>query len=213
MSFNFDSLTSKQKKVYMIIESYIRSNGIPPTVREIGELMGEKTPGAVQGILNRLELKGALKRQVGIARSIQLVPRDASLYSEPVFIPEIKKITKRNIDNLFDIYNIHQYLPLPSEIVENDNNHFIIRCPNDDLLKSNICPGDILIIKMEYKLNEGDIALIFYNDRIILRKYYTVNGQEKKIILKADNSIIRKESFYLSEIIIIGKVVGKISKI
>lgn len=213
MSFNFDSLTSKQKKVYMVIESYIRSNGIPPTVREIGELVGEKTPGAVQGILNRLELKGAVKRQVGIARSIQLVPRDTSLYDDPVFLPEIKKITKRNIDNLLDIYNIKQYLPLPSEIVENNENHFIIRCPNDDLLKSNIYPGDILIIEMGYKLNDGDIALVLYDDHCILRKYCPLSGEKEKIILKADNSIIEKELFSLSEIIIIGKVVGKISKI
>jgi len=57
----------------MVIESFIKSKGIPPTVREIGELVGEKTPGAVQGILNRLEQKGVIKREVGMARSIQLV--------------------------------------------------------------------------------------------------------------------------------------------
>ena len=28
----------------MVIESYIKTHGIPPTVREIGELVGEKTP-------------------------------------------------------------------------------------------------------------------------------------------------------------------------
>jgi len=28
----------------MVIESFIKSKGIPPTVREIGELVGEKTP-------------------------------------------------------------------------------------------------------------------------------------------------------------------------
>lgn len=213
MSFNFDTLTSKQKKVYMVIEAYIRSNGIPPTVREIGEMVGEKTPGAVQGILNRLELKGAIKRQVGSARSIQLVPRDVSLYIEPIYIPEIKKITNRNFDNLLDIYNIKQYLPVLPEILETDCTYFIIRCQNDDLSAHNINAGDILIIKMSYKLNDGDIALILYDNFSLLRKYYESDNENDKILLKADNSIIKKELFSLSEIAIIGKVVGKLSKL
>ena len=58
MAANFNTLTSKQKKVYAAIESYIKTNNIPPTVRELGEMIGEKTPGAVQGILSRLEQKG-----------------------------------------------------------------------------------------------------------------------------------------------------------
>ena len=36
MAANYSSLTAKQKKVYMVIEYYIKTNGIPPTVREIG---------------------------------------------------------------------------------------------------------------------------------------------------------------------------------
>ncbi len=63
VSVDFNFLTSKQKKVYTAIESFIKENGMPPTVREIGELIGEKTPGAVQGILNRLEEKGVIRKK------------------------------------------------------------------------------------------------------------------------------------------------------
>lgn len=213
MPFNFDTLTSKQKKVYMAIEAYLHSNRIPPTVREIGEIMGEKTPGAVQGILNRLELKGAIKRQVGAARSIQLVPRDTSIYCNPVYLPEIKKITKRNIDNILDIYNIVKYHPIPPELVNPDHSHFIMKCENDDLSENNILPGDILIIRMGYKLNEDDIALIIYDNHVLLSCYHSISDDKNKVILESNNSIMDKKIFYLSEIIIIGKVVVKFSKI
>jgi repressor LexA len=213
MSFNFDTLTSKQKKVYMAIEAYLRSNKIPPTVREIGEMMGEKTPGAVQGILNRLELKGAIKRQVGAARSIQLVPRGTSIYCNPVYLPEIKKISKRNFDNILDIYNIVKYHPIPPELINPDYSHFIIKCENDNLTENNIFPGDILIIRMGYKLSEDDIALVIYDNHVFLSCYHSIIDDKSKIILKSNNSIIDKEVFYLSEIIIIGKVVVKLSKL
>ena len=87
MAANYSSLTAKQKKVYMVIESYIKTNGIPPTVREIGELVGEKTPGAVQGILNRLEQKGVIKRQLGAeglsSSFLRMIRCTANLFSCP----------------------------------------------------------------------------------------------------------------------------------
>ena len=89
MNDAYYSLTAKQKIVYHAIESYVRTHGIPPTVREIGELVGEKTPGAVQGILNRLETKGAIKRQEGMARSIQITT-NTTTYVDPIYIPQIK---------------------------------------------------------------------------------------------------------------------------
>lgn len=124
-------LTSKQKKVYLAIESYIKSKGIPPTVREIGEIIGEKAPGAVQGVLKRLEQKGAIKRGVGMARSIQLVS-DTSNYAESVFVPEIKKISARNINDLLNLYNINKYHPVSSELLNNVLPFFAIRDPDND---------------------------------------------------------------------------------
>lgn len=90
VSVDFNFLTSKQKKVYTAIESFIKENGMPPTVREIGELIGEKTPGAVQGILNRLEEKGVIRRQPRVARSIQLVQENSN-YADHAYLPLIKK--------------------------------------------------------------------------------------------------------------------------
>jgi repressor LexA len=107
---DFNSLTSKQKKIYAAIETFIKENGIPPTVREIGDLVGEKTPGAVQGILNRLQQKGVIKREIGMARSIKLVSEN-SQYATPAFIPEVKKISRRNVGDLFRL-NIMYSMPL-----------------------------------------------------------------------------------------------------
>ena len=124
-------LTSKQKKVYLAIESYIKSKGIPPTVREIGEIIGEKAPGAVQGVLKRLEKKGAIKRGVGMARSIQLVS-DTSNYAESVFVPEIKKISARNINDLLNLYNIVKYHSVSADLLNNVLPFFAIRDPDND---------------------------------------------------------------------------------
>ena len=172
MVTNFSNLTAKQKKVYTAIESYISQHGIPPTVREIGELVGEKTPGAVQGILNRLEQKGVIKRQLGAARSIQLVSPDDQMYAKPVYIPEIKKISKRNLDDLVNIYNIKKHHPVSPEILAENSKYIIVECPNDGLDEKGFNSDDIILVNTTAELEPGDIVLVFYESLSMLRLYY-----------------------------------------
>lgn len=207
MSPNFNSLTSKQKKVYSVIETYIKQNSIPPTVREIGEMVGEKTPGAVQGILNRLEQKGVIKREMGMARSIKLVTGN-SLYAEPIYIPEIKKISRRNVHDLYNIYNINKYQPISPDLINNYEDCFMTNCPDNSLLESNIKYGDMLIISRNYSLNDGDIVLVLFDSHVLLR-YYFKHEDSDKVVLKADSNLINKEIFDSSEVTLIGKLVGK----
>ncbi|HHW49125.1 MAG TPA: repressor LexA [Clostridiaceae bacterium] len=211
MSIHLSNLTSKQKKVYAVIETYIKTHGIPPTVREIGELVGEKTPGAVQGILNRLEQKGVIKRQVGMARSIQLVSQESMLYAEPKYIPQIKKITRRNIDDPLNIYNIIKYQPFPPSLLPGDNQYFMIKCPDISLEESGINQGDLLVVCMDCEINDSDIIIILFEDHVLLRYYYK-GKTDGSIILKADTNLLDREEFNESEVHIVGKVIGKYEK-
>lgn len=204
---DFNSLTSKQKKIYSAIETFIKENGIPPTVREIGELVGEKTPGAVQGILNRLQQKGVIKREVGMARSIKLVS-DNSQYANPAYIPEVKKISRRNVSDLFSIYNINMYQPMPPHFIPGDGDCFMVICPDNSLAESGIRYEDYLVVSRNGAINDGDIVIILYENSILLRRHYSGN-EAGTIQLKADSNLLDREVFNTDEIIIVGKVIGK----
>jgi len=211
MSIYFNTLTAKQKKVYTVIETYIKTHGIPPTVREIGELVGEKTPGAVQGILNRLEQKGVIKRQVGMARSIQLVSEDSMLYAEPEYIPQIKKISNRNIDDLLNIYNIVKYQPFPPDLFNSGNQYFLMECPDISLQESGINQNDLLLVCMNCEINNSDIIVILFENHVLLRYYYKGKSDDT-IILKADTNLLDREEFDKNEVRVVGKVVGRYEK-
>ncbi|MCX7749824.1 MAG: LexA family transcriptional regulator [Clostridia bacterium] len=210
MNPDFSSLTSKQKKIYYAIEAFIKSKKIPPTVREIGEMVGEKTPGAVQGILNRLEQKGVIKREIGMARSIQLVSNH-SHYVDPLYIPEVKKVNKRNVSDLLNIYNINKYQPVAPDIVESEKDCFMIKCPDNSLLESGIKYEDMLIISRECDIKDGDTVLVVYENHSLLRRYFA-DKQENFIKLEADVNLINKDTFEKDEVVIVGKLVGKYTK-
>lgn len=206
MAADFNTLTAKQKKVFSAIEAFIKTKGIPPTVREIGEMVGEKTPGAVQGILNRLEQKGVIKREVGMARSIQLVMQD-SLYAKPVYIPQLKKVSSRNIDNLFNVYNISQYIPFHRDFLNSDDSVFAFSCPDHGLTEKGVNYGDILFIQRNTPISDSDIVLAIYGDYTLLRQYHS-SSNSNSIILESEIDILGRTSFEKDDIQIIGKVIG-----
>lgn len=214
MNDKLNKLTAKQKEAYLAIEAFIAEKKIPPTVRELGELLGEKTPGAVQGIINRLAEKGVIKKELGVARSIQLVNSN-SMYLKATYIPELKRINKRNINDLLNIYNLVAYHPVSVDLFgENSSNCFFLDCPDNSLTKSNLQYGDTLLIRMtsNYQdLKDKDIVLIFYDNHLLLRYFYNSSDNDK-VILKADSNLLNKEEFLKDDISIIGKLVAKIER-
>ena len=57
------SLSSKQQQILDVIQTSIRQKGYPPSVREIGELVGLKSPSTVHMHLSKLEQLGAIRRE------------------------------------------------------------------------------------------------------------------------------------------------------
>lgn len=88
-------LTDRQKQVLLFIESQIQERGAPPTLREIGKVLGVHT-NAVSDHLLALERKGYIARSPMLSRNIRIcVPTAsstlASAYETRVSLIEIAR--------------------------------------------------------------------------------------------------------------------------
>lgn len=54
-----------RERIVEAIKSYIQEHGYPPTVREIGEMVGLKSTSSVQSHLTRLFSEGKLETDAG----------------------------------------------------------------------------------------------------------------------------------------------------
>ncbi len=66
-------LTPAQKNVLDSLKSYRQEHGYMPSIREIGQIFGIKSPNGVKSHLDALERKGKIKRHKGGARAILIV--------------------------------------------------------------------------------------------------------------------------------------------
>ena len=66
------TLSPKQQQIYDYIVSFSGLHGYPPSVREIGEAVGLKSPSTVHFHLKRLEEAGVIEKGAGKGRAITL---------------------------------------------------------------------------------------------------------------------------------------------
>ena len=66
------TLTATQSAVLHFIRSRLDANGYGPTIREIGQHFGWRSPNGVMCHLKALEKKGAISREVNRNRAIRV---------------------------------------------------------------------------------------------------------------------------------------------
>ncbi len=74
--------SKRHMQIYGFIKEYLKEHGYPPTVREIGKVVGLKSSSNVCHHLQKLEEKDLIKRVHGSSRAIQLVGYRVELVPE-----------------------------------------------------------------------------------------------------------------------------------
>ena len=85
-----DGLTVRQRKVLEVIRNAVATRGYPPSLREIGELVGLTSPSSVAHQLSSLERKGYLRRDPNRPRAIEVISPDDST---PAVAAEVTDLT------------------------------------------------------------------------------------------------------------------------
>ena len=71
-------LTKMQQKIYDYIAETTRQQGYPPSVREIGEAVGLRSPSTVHFHLKHMEEMGVLTKGAGKGRALTLTPLEGA---------------------------------------------------------------------------------------------------------------------------------------
>lgn len=68
-------MTERQKEIFLAITRYIEKEGISPTVREIGNIVGLSSSSTVHKHIKVLESEGYIKMKKDSPRSIKIVKK------------------------------------------------------------------------------------------------------------------------------------------
>lgn len=162
-------LSKMQQRIYDFLASYIQSRGYPPSVREIGEAVGLKSPSTVHFHLKHLEEAGVIAKGAGKGRAITLM-------AQPV--PEDKVPIVGNVAAGSPILAeecIEDYLTFDTG--GRAGEYFALRVRGESMLNAGILPGDLVVVRRQETANNGEIVVAMIEDEATVKRLSRKNGR------------------------------------
>lgn len=190
--------SDKETKVLEYIRSCIRSNGYPPTVREVCVAMGFASSATGQYYIKKLKKSGLISNKESHNRAISLLKEK----QEITMVPIIGTVTAGN--PILAVENYDGYYPLPDEF-KPDENTFILTVRGNSMINAGILNGDKIIVKKSSAADNGDIVVALWDDCATCKRFFRRNGH---IILHPENDEL--SDIILDDVSILGIVRGLI---
>src|SRR5262249_55616772 len=170
--YKFAMLTEKQQAILGFVEKYVKENGFPPSVREIGKRFGIY-PATVQDHISALERKGYLQKTRFQSRAISVTPQARSLAKGAV--PVIGRVAAG--PPLFAEENIQEIVQLPSNWTP--SNTFLLKVEGDSMVGAHILDGDYVLVHAQASAQSGEIVVALLGEEATVKRFQkTANGVE-----------------------------------
>ena len=191
-----NQLTDRQQNVYDMIRELIVKRGYGPTVREIGEHFGIKSPNGVMCHLRALERKGLITRSPNKSRAIELThSADRSGHS----LPMAGMVAAGPTALAFEQNERVDF----SEMLFRDD-RFILQVSGDSMIDAHIADGDYVVIEKKESAETGQMVVAQTPDGEATLKYW--HPESNRIRLQPANESM--EPIYVKDAKVIGVAVG-----
>ncbi|MFO7957868.1 MAG: transcriptional repressor LexA [Candidatus Brocadiia bacterium] len=169
-------LTERQREVFDFICNAIREELRPPTVREIADHFGFRSPKAATDHLDALERKGYIRRRDRKARNIEVREE-----FDPQGIPLVGRIAAGS--PILAVENLEGSLST-NELFRVSEHTFALEVEGESMVGAGILPGDYVVVDSESEARNGSIAAVRIGDEATVKRLFRENG---KVRLKAEN--------------------------
>ena len=199
------NLTDAQNELYEWIRNYIKDFQHSPSIRQMMNAMGLKSPAPIQSRLKHLQEKGFISWQEGKARTLQLV--------DEIFegVPIKGSVAAGGLIETFS--DVQENLDISD--VFNKKDVFALTVNGDSMIDACIADGDMVLmepIKDSFSIKNGTIVSAMVPGSGSTLKYFCKRGG--KIFLEAANPAYEPiELNNLDEVVFQGKLLAVWRKI
>lgn len=199
----YEDLNQKELEILFFIKKKIEEQGYPPSVREIGDGVGLKSPSSVHGYIERLVAKDYLEKSPMTNRTISLKNHDSDCLlakKNTVDVPILGKVTAGQ--PIFAAENIEDTFPVLASVSENKD-LFMLKVSGESMINAGILDGDYVLIEKRNDARNGDMVLALIDDSATIKTFYR---EANRIRLQPENDFM--EPIYSENVQILGHIIG-----
>jgi len=194
-----ENLTEAQNELYAWIKEYMKNFQHSPSIRQMMEAMGLKSPAPIQSRLKHLQEKGYISWQEGKARTLQLVDE---------IVEGIPILGSVAAGGLIETYSdVTENLDISEVFSKKDI--FALTVNGDSMIEACISHGDMVLmepIKDSFSISNGTIVSALVPGLGTTLKYFFKRDQ--KIFLEAANPAYEPIELNLDEVVLQGKLLA-----
>ena len=173
-----DNLTQAQNELYLWIKKYMTDFQHSPSIRQMMQAMGLKSPAPIQSRLKHLQDKGYISWQEGKARTMQIVDEITG------GVPIMGSVAAGGLIETYS--DVQENLDI-SDLLKKKN-VFALTVNGDSMVDAYIADGDMVLMEPitdSYSLKNGTIVSALVPGLGTTLKYFFKRGN--KIFLEAAN--------------------------
>ena len=194
-----ESLTSAQQELYDWLNDYIHQHRHSPSIRQMMEAMGLRSPAPIQSRLRHLQQKGWITWQEGQARTLQLLGERAA------GIPVLGAVAAGGLIETFD--DVQEHLDLAP--VLDTRGLFALTVNGDSMVEAHIADGDVVLMEPvadPARLRNGTIVSALVAGSGTTLKHFHRSGGEVR--LEAANPAYAPIVLPAQEVMVQGRLVA-----
>jgi len=200
-------------RVYEALLEWTESTGFPPTLREIADLLGFRSPNSVRYHLRRLDEMGLIQRNPYSARGavpnpVHLRKKDrsrtaAAMRADRSGIPILGRVAAGlPVDSE---ENREGFFPLDSSWLGSEP-HFALRVQGESMTGAGISDGDLVLVRRQENVDPGEIVVALLDGEATVKRLVRRRG---KLLLHPENDAFEDIAVEgAADLKILGKVVG-----
>lgn len=182
-------ITDRQRRILEAIRDSVSTRGYPPSMREIGEVVGLTSSSSVKHQLTALQTKGFLRQDPNRPRALEVVmPEDdadvvtlapASHSSavdddRVVQVPLVGRIAAGG--PILADQQVEDVFVLPRQLT-GDGELFMLKVSGDSMIDAAICDGDWVVVRRQNDSENGDIVAALLDDEATVKTLRRRDGQ------------------------------------
>ncbi len=188
-------INDTQRKIYEFLVER-STDGVPPSVREIGAAVGLRSTSSVQSNLDALEAAGYIQRDPLLKRSIRIMGQADNVTQVPI----LGTVTAGA--PILAVEQIEGYFPYTGTVTR-DKPLFALHVRGESMIQAGILDGDLVIAEKTPFARNGEIVIALVEDEATCKTFYKENGHFR---LQPENDTY--EPIIVDDCSILGKVIA-----
>ena len=166
--------TQMTDRIYEYLQTVIPQQGYAPSVREICQAVGLKSPSTVHFHLKRLQEQGLIEKGDGKGRAIVLTgPQDRDDAPRGDKIPILGDVAAGA--PILAQECIDDYLTF--DCGGRAGEFFALRVRGESMLNAGILPGDLVVVRRQPTAVNGEIVVALLGDEATVKRLKRQNGE------------------------------------